>query len=73
MAMTLRRPSEPVDLARWGIAGFTSWFLWAALYFGAAHVTDPRSARIFDDAILARQLPIRANTRFRVSARIIVL
>ncbi len=57
MAMALRRASEPVELARWGIAGFASWFFWGALYIGAAHVTDPPSARIFDDTILAR-LPL---------------
>lgn len=57
MATGLRAKPEPLDLARFGAIGFGSWFFWGVLYFGAAHVTDPPTARIFDDTILAR-LPL---------------
>ena len=48
---------EPRDLGRWAAIGFGSWFVWGALYFGAAHITDSPSARVFEDSILAR-LPL---------------
>ena len=57
MGMALRSTPERLEVARWGAAGFGAWFFWGVLYFGAAHVTDSPSARIFDDAILAR-LPL---------------
>ena len=49
MLAALRRTPEPAELARWGAIGFGSWFVWGVLYFGAAYVTDPPSARIFNE------------------------
>ena len=57
MLAALRRSPEPPELARWAAIGFGSWFIWGVLYFGAARVTDPPSARIFNDAVLAK-LPL---------------
>jgi membrane-associated phospholipid phosphatase len=57
MLAALKCTPEPAELARWAGIGFVSWFIWGALYFGAAHVTDPPTARIFDDTILAK-LPL---------------
>ena len=57
MLAAWRRSPEPAELARWAAIGFGSWFIWGVLYFGAAHVTDPPTARIFDDAVLAK-LPL---------------
>jgi membrane-associated phospholipid phosphatase len=51
------RSPEPAELARWAGIGFASWFIWGVLYFGAAYVTDPPTARVFDDTILAK-LPL---------------
>ena len=46
-----------MELGRWTGIGFVSWFIWGLLYFGAARITNSPTARIFDDAILAR-LPL---------------
>jgi membrane-associated phospholipid phosphatase len=53
----LRRRGEEKDLARWAPVGAIVWIVWGALYFGAAHITEPPHARTFSDAVLDR-LPL---------------
>jgi membrane-associated phospholipid phosphatase len=55
--LALRRPREPVELARWWAIGSGMFAIWAVLYFGAARLTTPMLARTFDDPILQR-LPL---------------
>jgi membrane-associated phospholipid phosphatase len=58
MAIAWRaRYTETRELGRWAAIGAGSWSAWALLYYGAAHLTHPASARVFDDTILAR-LPL---------------
>jgi membrane-associated phospholipid phosphatase len=56
-AMLAARKREPFEAARWGVVGFGAALVWGGLYYGAAAITHPPTARIFDDAILAR-LPL---------------
>ncbi|MDB4937592.1 MAG: hypothetical protein JWP87_4564 [Labilithrix sp.] len=58
MLLALRGGPEPDELGRWAAIGFGAWFVWGLLYFGAAHITDAPTARVFEDTILAR-LPLR--------------
>jgi membrane-associated phospholipid phosphatase len=57
MLLALRGRPEPAELGRWAAIGFGSWFVWGLFYFGAAHITDAPTARVFEDTILAR-LPL---------------
>lgn len=56
-AMLRAKSRESFDVARWGPIGFGAAFLWAAVYYGAAAITDVPAARAFDEAILGR-LPL---------------
>lgn len=50
----LRRPAsdEPRELAVWPLIGLAAWLAWGGLYYGAAAITAPESARVFDDFVL---------------------
>lgn len=43
---------EPRELAVWPAIGLGAWLVWGGLYYGAAAITAPGSARAFDDFVL---------------------
>lgn len=47
-----RGEPEQRDLGHWPLIGFGVWAVWGALYFGAAAITVPGTARTFDDFVL---------------------
>lgn len=53
-----RGEPERRELATWPLIGLGAWAVWALLYYGAAAITVPGSARVFDDFVL-ETLPLR--------------
>jgi hypothetical protein len=53
-----RGPAERRELAIWPLIGLGVWAVWGALYYGAAAITVPGTARVFDDFVL-EGMPLR--------------
>lgn len=48
-----RGEAEARDLQPWPLIGLGVWAVWGGLYYGAAAITVPGTARTFDDFVLA--------------------
>ncbi len=57
-----RGPAERRELATWPAIGLGVWAVWGALYYGAAAITVPGSARVFDDFVLEKMPLVPAFT-----------
>lgn len=63
-----RGPPERRELATWPLIGLGVWAVWGALYYLAAAITVPGSARVFDDFVLERMPLVPAFTPIYLGA-----